>query len=286
MFKLLVRLIVPTACIVLCTLLPFLPGRYDVMAVPLSATALFFGRVGLLLVPVGAAWCVYERTRKPPSGAPDPHGDKRHVFAVLSLIALSVVVMVSSVGVFAFAGLSLGFVMLVTWAWIAARTGRRARAWALTRPVRDVATPLPLVVVPLAVLAVQLLVAEPATDFATNRAIDNSERMLADIERYKAERGHYPPSLLSLWGDYSPSVVGIARYLYEPSGEAYNLGFEAPTLTFGAREIVMFNPLDQQEMTSHDSDLLRRTPAELARGRGWFASHDTPRAHWKHFLFD
>lgn len=36
------------ALLVLCIVLPYLPGRYDPLAAPLSAMACVFGRVGLL----------------------------------------------------------------------------------------------------------------------------------------------------------------------------------------------------------------------------------------------
>ena len=53
------RITAATAGIILFTLLPFLPGRYDSLAVPLSLMARIFGVVGLLLVPVGALWVAF-----------------------------------------------------------------------------------------------------------------------------------------------------------------------------------------------------------------------------------
>ena len=52
----LLRITAATAFIILCTLLPFLPGPYDSLAVSLSMMAQIFGKVGLLLVPIGAVW--------------------------------------------------------------------------------------------------------------------------------------------------------------------------------------------------------------------------------------
>ena len=62
--------------------------------------------------------------------------------------------------------------------------------------------------------------------------------------------------------------------------------FEPFTFRFGTREIVMFNPRDEHEMTSHDSDLLRRSPEQLQFRRGYYAVHDAPQPHWKYFWFD
>ena len=38
--------------LVLSTFYPFLPGKYDTLAIPLSGMAQIFGIVGLLLIPV------------------------------------------------------------------------------------------------------------------------------------------------------------------------------------------------------------------------------------------
>ena len=145
-----------------------------------------------------------------------------------------------------------------------------------------------MVVVPIAVLLLQLVMAGPATEFSRSRAIRNSAWLIADIEQYRAEHGRYPASLLSVWEDYLPGLIGIKEYHYEASGEAYNLFFEHSNFRFGTREFVMYNPRDEQAMTSHKMDLLQLTPEELVldRSRGHYAVHDAPHPHWKYFWFD
>ena len=81
-------------------------------------------------------------------------------------------------------------------------------------------------------------------------------------------------------------MLGIDRYFYEPHGDAYNLFFEQPTLELGARVIVMFNPRDEQVMSSHNSDLLRLAPDDLERQRGFIAVRSAAQPHWKSFVFD
>jgi hypothetical protein len=112
--------------------------------------------------------------------------------------------------------------------------------------------------------------------------------LIADIEQYRADHGRYPASLLSVWPDYSPEVIGIKEYHYEPSGDAYNLFFEQFALHFGTSEFVMYNPRDQHAMTSHKMDILQLTPQELEleQSRGHYAVHDTPFPHWRYFWFD
>jgi hypothetical protein len=152
--------------------------------------------------------------------------------------------------------------------------------------VKTKPAPAFLVIVPIAVFLLQRAIVEPAVEFSRNRAIRNSAEMIAGIERYRASRGHYPPSLLSVWKDYKPSVIGIDRYYYEPSGDAYNLVFEQPAAAIGTREFVVYNPRDQQTATSHAMDILEYTPEHLERTRGFHASHALPQAHWKYFWFD
>src|SRR5687768_4134987 len=53
-----------TAIVILCTFLPFLPGRHDVLALPLSSMAQVIGTAGLVLVPIGALWMAAERVQR------------------------------------------------------------------------------------------------------------------------------------------------------------------------------------------------------------------------------
>lgn len=275
-----------TALLILCTLLPYLPGRYDALAAPLSVAARLAGMAGLLLVPIGAAWLAYELwSRRGGNGAPQSRPGRRR-FAIAALVAGSAVCLVASLGALLFAGVSAGAGALALSAYGVVKLARRIQAPSSASLRSAVVVPLYLLLVPIAVAALQAALLGPAAELSRGRAIRNSGRLIADIERYRAERGHYPPSLLSVWEDYRPSVMGIERYLYEPSGEAYNLAFEQPSLQLDSREFVVYNPRDEQVMTSHNMDLLRFTAAELEVRRGHYATRATAHAHWKTFLFD
>jgi hypothetical protein len=202
------------------------------------------------------------------------------------LIAWSVVWVVVSLGAFVFGGVSFGLGAISLWAYSVFRVSPRLKHLTCATPGPFSAIPLYLILVPVAVALLQLTLAGPATEFSRSRAIRISGRLIADIEQHRAARGRYPPSLLSVWKDYSPSVTGIREFQYETSGDAYNLLFEQFTFQLDTREIVMYNPRDQQLMTSHDMDLLQRSPEELEARRGYYAVHDTPHLHWKRFWFD
>lgn len=194
---------IATAGVTLCTLLPFLPGTYDPLALPLSMMARVAGFVGLLFAPIGVFWMA--------AGFWPRLAGMHHACAVAAMI----------VSVLVWAAVSLA-------------------AFALG----------------------------------------------ADIEQYRVTRGHYPPSLLSVHKDYSPEVIGIDKFHYEPSGDAYNLIFEQPASPLGTQEFVVYNPRGEQTATSHALDLLQFPPERLERARGYYAVHDVPHTRWKYFWFD
>jgi len=269
-----------TAGIMLCTLLPFFPGRYDGLAVPLSGMSRIFGTVGLLLVPIGALWVASKYWSRLAA--------KQYGIATAALIAFSVTWVIVSIGALV-SSLLLGLGALVLWIYVVSRVWPRLKLLksATARPTSTVA--FYVLIVPVAVALLQMAVVAPAIEFSRNRAIHNSARLIADIEQYRVSHGRYSASLLSEWEDYyAPGVIGIEKYHYEPSGDAYNLIFEQFALHLGTREFVVYNPRDQQTMTSHKRDLLQMSPQELAveHTRGHYAVHDAPHPHWKYFWFD
>lgn len=272
------RIAAAAALIVLITLLPFMPGGYDPLAAPLSMMARIFGVTGLSFVPVGVLWMVSSYWRRP-SGRDYP-------FAVAAMIVLMLVSGMLSLAAFALVGLSLSVIMLTVAVWALLRIGRRVAALRTAGQPSVRAAALYLAFVPLAVFLLQRATVRPAVELSRDRAMRNAAPLIADIERYRAARRSYPASLLSVWKDYSPSIVGIERYHYEPSGDAYNLIFEQPAADLSTRELVVFNPRDQQVATSHAMDLLQYSPEHLERTRGYFAVHTTRQAHWKYFWFD
>lgn len=272
--------------VVACMLYPFFPGEYDGFAATLFAISHLIAFAGVLLVPLGAIWLALElRDRTRAQGGPS-HATTRHRMAIASLAAATLVGIAASLIAFANIGRSLGLALILFCLWIATRLARKlnARRSAGTHAFNPVA--LYLVVLPLVALIAKFTLVGSASVFSRNRAIDNSAPMIADIERFREAKGHYPRSLVAVHRDYKPEVVGVERYHYEPSGDAYNLYFEHLAAALGTREFVMYNPRDEHEMTSHVEDLLTSTPAELALGRGYHAVHDAGRPHWKRFLFD
>ena len=273
------RIVALIAFILLCAVLPFMPGRYDAVALPLSLMAQLFGWVGLLLVPIGVVWMATElrgRTAR-----------RTYMFTIIAIVATTIVWLLLSLATMT-ESLVLGVGAVMAWLLAISRLLPRLQAIRHTTPASRSALPWYLVVVPVAVALAQWMLARPLSESTRDRAIRNAAPMIADIERYRVANGRYPLAVVSVQEDYKPSVIGIRKYQYEQTGDSYNLFFEQPSFLLGVREFVMYNPLDQHRMTSHALDVLQLTPAELRldQTRGHNALHDAPHPHWKYFLFD
>ena len=267
------------ALLLLFTFLPFFPGRYDGLAIPLSSMAQVGTMLGLLLVPCGLLWIAGDRLQR--------LAQRRIIFPALALGASSLV----SAGVFlaalAQSGFALGFAVLISWFVVLSRVLRWFRQRESTPQIRN-ALPFYLAIVPVVVAVLQFALLGRAVEFSRNRAIQNSAPLIEAIEQYRVNNGRYPTSLHSVAQDYHPGVIGVDRYRYEPHGEAYNLFFEQFSDRIGTQEFVVYNPLDQHVMTVHAADLLEMTPQQLAldRSRGYYAVNFAPQPHWKYFWFD
>jgi hypothetical protein len=263
------------------TALPFLPGPYDALAVPLSGFARVLGLVSVLLVPVGIVWLLYEWRRR----AAGVHRG-RAGFVLATLVTGSFAVFGGAAFTHALAGATLPLCVLAAWGVALWWGGPRLLGWARSPRRRDLAVPLTLILAPLILVGAQRSLAIPLTSLAWNRTIDGVTPLIADIERYRATNGRYPRSLFSEWCDYRPAVIGVSRYQYEPSGDGYNLAVEMPSFSFDSREFLVYNPNDTHAMASHDAFLLQRTAAELLNYPGYYSARPLDRPHWALLSYD
>ena len=265
--------------VIVVTFMPFFPGGYDPLAAPLSGMAWVLGRVSLLLVPVGGLW-LWVSTRQ--TSRPTP----RVWLVWVTLGACVLIAIVTVLVAFAASGSQLfAAVAAVVAGRLTTRMSRRTRATQTGVPMSRMAAAI-LLVAPIVVLAAQTMLIDAITTHARSRVIANAGPLIAEIERYRARRGAYPESLFSIWGDYKPSIVGVERYYYERSGEAYNVIFKEPSLGFGTRRFVVYNPRDRQRVTVHEQDRLLLDEAALdADNAGYTVVQTLPQPHWKVFLF-
>lgn len=284
----LVQISALAALLVALVFYPFMPGSHDRLAVTWSFMAQLVGIVGtVLLVPIGVAWLFFEfrwlALRKRNSGRADSGG---YYFAIVATVAASLVAAAASLPLLGNIGRSLGLAWVALWTYLVARAapsikGLRKRTGRGIHPA-----PLYLIIVPAVVLLVRMTLIDQAVEYSRRQAMANSAQLIHDIETYRDKNGRYPVSLASLWRDYRPGVVGIERFDYEPAGDAYHVFFEQFASELPTREIVMYNPLDQQTIISHDSWLLLLPPEKLDNHRGYFAVQPASNPHWKYFWFD
>lgn len=286
----LVRMAGITILILLCVFYPFFPGQYDSLAMPLSITAQVGVAIGLLLlVPIGILWLIYELRKQAQRKQNLAVNPKRYYFAYVSTILFSIIAIAVSLVAFATVGFSLAIISVIVWVFIFSRLLPNLKS--IKDVERDNFCPAPIyfLFVPIVAILFQLFFGTSITNHSREYAIANSGEYISDIEEYHAQYGKYPSSLLAMWKDYYPNVVGVEKFHYTPSDNAYNLFFEQPKLLFdniGTREWVVYNPLDEHQMFSHTSWFLLLAPNELERSQGWYAVHDTIHPHWKYFWFD
>lgn len=250
---------------------PFLPGGADALAASIAPSATFASFVALLLPPIGLLWLLTGRG---------------HLAAKLALIVGALVATAAALAMAATASVAAALAILaIAFTWLL-RLRRSVSAAGASAGLLPRWVPIALVVVPLSGMAAYFTLAERAEEWSRDRAIAHAADMIGAIERYRERTGAYPAALNSLWRDYATGVVGVDRYRYEPSGDAYNLYFEHPSTVIGTREIVMYNPRGEQDFSSHVMDLLEYSPEQIRRARGHYAAHAMRQANWKRFLFD
>lgn len=263
------------------TAIPFLPGRYDELAAPISTFARIIGVGSLLLVPIGFAWLTNEAlgTRERPR-------PMRAGFIVAAIGAMSIVMVVAFVGTAAMFGMSLGVGMVAIWTLFLLQRGRAMLSWARNGGGSHVTPALAMTTVPIVTAGAIIMMSAPLQQWSHNRTMDAMQRLIDHIEQYRAARGEYPAALFAEWMDYRPEIIGVRGYQYEPAGDKFSIAVEVPVFDPSARAYLMYNPNDAFRMASHDEWLLTWTDNQLALHRGYALSREVGRPHWRILYFD
>lgn len=269
-----IRMAVIVTLVSACIFLPFMPGDYDAFSITFSAMAQFLAFASLLLVPPGVLWFLSEMQMRKGKDV------RIHRFAGVSLYICIIPLIGIATAAFINNSRFLAiFILLVGGYWLfRIIKNLKKNKYELSRSFNT--APIYLVIVPIAVILIRFIFMHQAVDYSRKTAIRHAGRIITDIELYRNKNGHYPLSMVSLWKDYKLGIVGIYHYQYEQSGDAYNLSFEQFSGDGITKEIVMYNKLDQQEMTSHDQDLLLLSQGQLNAQRGYFRKADLPFQHW------
>lgn len=279
MSKQLIFIFLISAFLIFCMFRPFMPGRYDQLAVPISFMVQIFSITGLSWVPLGALWLISVRDE---SGF-RKWGNRFLIYALIlsGLLALLVSVAPFSQNNTSFAVLFLAFVSLV----LGMAYGKIKNSAPLDRSFHR-AILIYLILIPLLVFTSRFLFMERAVQFSRDLAIRNSAGLIQKIEDYFKSHGQYPVSLQALHSDIVPGVVGIPGYFYEPNGQAYNLYFKPFSDELDADEIVMYNKQDEHRFSAHDLDLLEYSGEALALRRGDRRRSRLSAPHWISIKFE
>ena len=152
--------------IVLFIIYPFLSGGYDGLAMPLSTMAQAFGVLGMLLVPAGVLWLIYELRRQARRRENLPVKARRYYFALVSVVIATVVAIAIALIAFATIGLSFGLLTLALWLFVIIRLFPTLRSLKNAESERFGSAPLYLIVTPIAALFFQVVLAAPLTAFS------------------------------------------------------------------------------------------------------------------------
>jgi hypothetical protein len=253
-------------------LLPHMPGRYDASAATVSFVIQVASYASLPMTLVGIGWLV------------SPRGVR--LWQSLAWAMGGLVVLVMAVSAVTVNHLALGVILGIsgfTLLWVL-RQRTRADLEGTSGARHSLA--VSLTVVPLLLVTFVMTVLPRAAEWSRERAIQYSSVLIAEIEAFRQRRGHYPVSLQSLNRDVPTGVVGIERFHYEPSGEAYNVFFVRPSVALDVNEVVIFNPSGEPRFTSHELDVLQYDgeQLDLRRGDRWRRTLAQP--HWVLILFD
>ena len=264
------------AIIVTGIFLPYVHGDYDNFAAGLSYIFQFGSFASLLLVPTGLIWLMLNIS----NGRNKQTAKYPVYFRRTALVITAIIVLAAALGAFASNNRFSAIAILVIGIFVFI-----IRKKINLQPVPNNIMPYYFIVIPLTVLCIRITLLEKAKNNATDFVIKQSAQLIQDIESYKNINGHYPISLLSTIEDYKPLISGIPGFHYELKGNAYNIYFEQISTMLGTEEIVMYNKLDEQEMTVHNQDLLRIPYNNILHGHHKVEQLSNHR-HWKIFYFD
>lgn len=270
-----VYILLTSAVIIFVMFRPFMPGRFDNLAIPLSFMVQIFSFIGLIFVPLGLFWWIKTKD-------PAVQESTRRRFLNTTLVIAGLISLIVSVGAFSQNHTSLAILFLVVTFLSLIR--------AFLKPKKDCLKsdflPFYLIIIPIVVALARFLFIDKAVEFSRSLAISNSEALIQSIENYRISNGHYPVSIQALHYDISPEVVGISQYFYEPNGNAYNLYFKQFSNELDVEEIVMYNKLDEHYFTAHSQDILDYKGNTLVLRRGDRRRTKLSKPNWISIKFD
>jgi len=268
---------------------PFMPGKYDPLAIALSSFVQIYSGLGLITVIPASLWLL-RNIKYPTNVVPNDSLllKRRIIFKVyfwLNFVILLLVILFTGYGLSS----TLGIAHFISLVYFSGKMLKKIIDPKSHRLLFSVCLPAALALLPLLLFVFQMVLDRPLTTMSRNRAIRNSRELVDEIERFNQSYGVYPHTLNAIHMDFSTGIAGIEKYHYTYDKSSYNIYFEQPRFFFdrvGTREFVVYNPHDRHLMMSHTVWHMIMEPYQLMNGQGWYESLETGHPHWKRFMFD
>lgn len=267
------RLILILALLTFGLLYPFVPGKYDALAMPLFTLIQSIGLFGMLFVVLGFIWLSTSQTKR----------SYTNLFYYLGIFQAIILVLIA----YFTSGVVLSILVAAVSLFLLIKIRNNLRKTIDSNTSSP--APLYLIFIPSYILLFSLVCAKPLTSWSRQRSIVNATSFIADIEQFKITNGFYPRALQAMYDDYFPQTIGVEKYNYFPHNDAYNISFEQPRFfldVIGTREWLVYNPKDEHRVFSYTSWQLLLSPHESSRQQGWYASERNVLPHWTSFYFD
>jgi hypothetical protein len=105
-------------------------------------------------------------------------------------------------------------------------------------------------------------------------AMDNADKLIIAIEKYKRNNNEYPNDISSLQPEYlksipKPWIMGISGYKYEKKGNNFNLTFTQNVIIGLNIEVVVYDPTEKHKAEGELETL-----------------YETGNEKWKYYIFD
>lgn len=265
------QLVALNVLVITCILLPFLPGPYDTLSLPLSIAAQLSGYIGLLLVPIGTLWLIQEIRKRTGKAVIVNNWSSGYYYAVTATVVCVLLCLFFALILLMSTGISACVIAVTVTGIILYRQVAAIRKLKLSSVKVFNTAPLYFLSIPLIAFAICSFFVSPVSEYSRNYAIKQGQRLVAVIENYRMQKGTYPPSMESIQylADIpKPSVMGISEFIYELNGDAYNIAFVQHQHIGATREVVMYNKHDEHNV------------------KGYFAKYNTRQPHWKYYWLD
>ena len=215
--------------IVVAGLLPFLPGPRNHISHTFSQFVQVIGYVGLVFVPFGLIWLMFEIRNK--KGAKLNHWTSGYYPALLVLTPIIVFIPIQILRALRFGPFTFDFWPLIIIFLIFGFVFFRIRKLKYKTEQRFNSTPLFIVFLPLVAILCSETALPKAAKITREEVISKTAPVITALENYKIEHAVYPDRLEDLEGKYISAIpvfrkMGLHTYQYEKSGETFQLSFE------------------------------------------------------------